>query len=807
MRMRPTASTSARPRRSALLAAALAGAATVLLGAGGAAADDAPPSPVPPPEVLPAAAGTCPQQQTSAAYAGSVQRAIASKRDVWGEQLLAQPDGPTYDGARQFLAPLLYGQQRQYRPLTPSGVYYLAFSYPPSVFSPRQIALHVADGSEIINRNVRDGGLAIDVGPRGRDHYGACVAWLTPATLADGYLPIMQTGYVDRMGVRYRQESFLGRAGSKRMPVSFVKIEVDASGSSSGAVVSFRPKLRRPLTQAGDRLESAGGTRLIVGPGGTYDGQAFRFVVPAGQTAVVYAEWVLSPDHTFPGTVADARTYDAARADVARFWQKRLSEGAAISVPEERVQDALQAILVQQIGHVWRYSLGNAYEELSFAEGTGNAEVMSEYGYGEVAQAIVRFSLTRLPRRYTSWRAGAQLLASATTYQLTGNRKLFEQSTPTLTWAVKALAAHQITIGPKKGRLLPEALSSDQSAPVDNVTAQLVAWQGLYAIERVWAATGHPKLARRAGRLADSLGRALRPAVDRSLVQLPDGSVFLPYSLSGRSRPYDQISASRMGSYWNLVVPYAFATGFIQPGSPEAKGMITYLLGHGGRMLGVPRADAHIVYPNALEGKTFGLGQIYGLSSSRFLADNDEPDQLALSLYGMLAAGMTPDTYVSGEAVSILPLGRTYYRKMYMPPNSGANGAFLETLRLMLVHERRDATGRPTGLDLAFATPRPWLADGKTIAVQGMPTSFGRLSYSITRSGDAIAAHVTAPPGVTSLKLRLRVPAADTILSVQAGAAPVPFAADGTIDLSGRGPVIDVRVMLQPGSPPTPASP
>ena len=139
-----------------------------------------------------------PGQVTSPAYAASVRQALASKRDLWGDQLLALPGGPTYDAARAYLAPILYAQKRQYKPLTPSGAYYLAFTYPPSVYSPPVYTLHVADGSEIITRRVGDGSLAIDVGPRGADHYGACTAWLTPATLADGYLPILQTGYVDR---------------------------------------------------------------------------------------------------------------------------------------------------------------------------------------------------------------------------------------------------------------------------------------------------------------------------------------------------------------------------------------------------------------------------------------------------------------------------------------------------------------------------------------------------------------------------------------------------------------------------------
>jgi len=772
------------------IAVAAAAALAVVSGAGAAGADTPTGPPAPAEEAV--APGTCPQQLTTPAYAASVRQALASKRDLWGEQLLSAPEGPTYEGARAFLPPLLYGQRRQYRPLTPSGVYYLAFTYPPSAVSPPVYSLHVADGSEIITRRVGDGSLAVDVGPRGLDHYGACVAWLTPATLADGYLPILQTGYVDRNGVRYRQESFLGRAGSQSQQVSFVRVDVDATGSTAGAVVAFRPVLRRVLTQDGDRLEAPQGTRLIVSAGGHYDGRAFRFVVPAGQTATVYAAWVIGPSHALSNTTADERTYAAARAGVTRFWQRRLAAGASYSVPEERVQNAQRAMLIQQMGHTWRYSLGNPYEELSFAEGTANAEVMSEYGLGDIAQAIVRFSLTRLPRRYSSWRAGAQLLAQATTYQLTGNRRLLEQSTPGLTSAVKQLEAHQIHSGPNAGRLLPEALSSDQQAPVDNVTAQLVAWQGLLAMQRVWSTTGHPRLAARATSLAVELERALRPAVRRAIVPLADGSLFLPFSLTSGTRAFDQLSSTRLGSYWNLVVPYAFGSGFFAPGSADARGLLEYLLAHGSRLLGVPRADAHIVYPRALEGQTFGLGEIYGLSTSRFLADNDEPDQLVLSLYGMLAAGMTPDTYVSGEAVSVLPLGRTFYRKMYMPPNSGANAAFLETLRLLLVHERRGAAGEPAGLDLAFATPRAWLGDGKTISVDRAPTSFGPLSYSIARQGQAVVAHVTAPGRLPSLRLRLRLPAGDRLEDVHIGSTPVPFDGDGTIDLTGRGTSIDI---------------
>ena len=141
------------------------------------------------------------------------------------------------------------------------------------------------------------------------------------------------------------------------------------------------------------------------------------------------------------------------------------------------------------------------------------------------------------------------------------------------------------------------------------------------------------------------------------------------------------------------------------------------MLAHGSRLLGLVRAGAYSLYGKP-KYPVSGTDQVYGLNVARFLADNDRPDQLVLSLYGMLGASMTPDTFVSGEAATVAPLRGARYRSMYMPPNTASNSAFLETLRLMLVHETRDKDGSPVGLELAFATPRPWLGDGKTIAVE-----------------------------------------------------------------------------------------
>jgi hypothetical protein len=269
--------------------------------------------------------------------------------------------------------------------------------------------------------------------------------------------------------------------------------------------------------------------------------------------------------------------------------------------------------------------------------------------------------------------------------------------------------------------------------------------------------------------------------------RLADDSVFLPARLLDPEPAYDAVTASRPGSYWNLVMPYALASGLFAPGSPEARGALGYLERHGTRLLGLVRAAAFALYGVPVY-PTSGTDEVYGINATRFLADEERADHLVLSLYGHLAAGMTPGTFVSGEAASVAPLANRYYRSMYLPPNAASNAAFLETLRLMLVHETRGRDGEPNGLQLAYATPRAWLRSGSAIAVRRAPTAFGRVSFSIRASRGAVLAtvHVPArrPPRLT---LRFRLPRGSRVGAVRInGRSSRRFdRGTATIDLSG----------------------
>lgn len=738
----------------------------------------------------------CAPRAATPAYTSFVRQAVSSGRDVWGSQLLRAPGGPTYAGARQFLAPLTQGMQWQGRPLTTSGSYYLPFSFPFTPYGSTVFALHVADGSAIVTRRIGGASLSVYVGS-GSELYGSCTNRLPAARLAEGHLPVLQTSYADAAGVRYRQESFVGRAYGAygaRSVISFVRLTVDARNSAHGATVRLVP-WRRLAHTAPDRLALGGQTQLIVSDGADFVDGVVRYRVPAGEKQTIYAEWLNAPSDA-RYVHATAAAYDSARAVVVRFWQKRLETGATYSVPEPAVQDAELGILTQLIAYSWRYSIGNPYEELSYAESLDAAEVAAEYGYPEISKQIVAFSLDRIrirPWRFTAFRGARILSAAAAYYRLTHDHDFLRAQTPGLAGLVQRIAARQIHTGRATGRLLPEPLSTDlEGKNVDSVSGQIAAVQGLLAIGRVWSSVGDSAHAERARALAQSIDHALRPVVTRASKRLADGSLFVPAALG--QKPFAQVTATREGSYWNLVMPYAFASGWFPAHSRAARGITRYLLGHGSRLLGVPRTYARTVYGDA---PGAGLAQVYGLSASRFLADQDQPDNLVLSLYGMLAVGMTAGTYVSGEAVSVLPVNGAYRRTMFMPPNSGANASYLETLRELLIHERRGPLGAPAGLDLAFSTPRGWLADGQEIDVRNAPTSFGKVSYSLARHGATIDASLVLPAHADS-RLRLRLPAGEHLVRVLVGSTAVAADRAGTVELGDRHGAVELRATIAP---------
>src|SRR5204863_9758156 len=153
---------------------------------------------------------------------------------------------------------------------------------------------------------------------------------------------------------------------------------------------------------------------------------------------------------------------------------------------------------------------------------------------------------------------------------------------------------------------------------------------------------------------------------------------------------------------------------------------------------------------------------LYGM---RYILDTlrrDDPERALVSFYGMLAHGMTRNTFIGAEGTSLEPLDEGG-RFFFCPPNSSSNGQWLAVLRHLLVQDwDLDEDGKPETLRLLFGTPRRWLEDGKSITVERAPTAFGPVSMRMeSKLGQGeVVAEVGLPTrnAAKTILLRARVP-------------------------------------------------
>ena len=347
----------------------------------------------------PAGEPSCAHAGVTPAYAGSVRKALGAKQDIWGNALIARPNGPTYGSVKRLLKPLLFARSKS-SSLTSSGVYYLPFAQPLGVRGAQTVALHVADGSEILSQTAKGPSLKVFVGPDGHERYGSCLARLSAADARRRVPADPQTQYVDTGGTRYQPGVVLGararhrrarqlRPPDRRRPARQGRGRSRSYPSAHGAAPGSR---REPCTSRSRPERRRRCTR--------------GWLVPYGGAPVPI----------------DQPIYDAARQRLVDFWVQRLGDRPVYDVPERVVTNAERSLLVQDLALTWRYSVGNQYEEFSFAEALDAAEVMAEYGLPGVTKEILRSSLTRLTGGTSNWRAGEKLTAAALYFRLSGDR-------------------------------------------------------------------------------------------------------------------------------------------------------------------------------------------------------------------------------------------------------------------------------------------------------------------------------------------------------------------------------------------------
>jgi hypothetical protein len=198
---------------------------------------------------------------------------------------------------------------------------------------------------------------------------------------------------------------------------------------------------------------------------------------------------------------------------------------------------------------------------------------------------------------------------------------------------------------------------------------------------------------------------------------------------------------------------------------------------------------------------TANLNPLYGLRYVQTLLRRDEPELALVSFYGMLAAGLTPDTFIGGEGNSIEPVDQ-WGRLFYCPPNSAGNAFWLQTFRRLLIQDWDvDEDGEPETLRLMFATPRRWLEDEKSIKVERAPTAFGPVSVTMTShlSQGRVLMEMALPSRNPAKKIfvRARVPEGWHVVAASSGDQTFATDEKGTADVSGLKGKVAVQFQVE----------
>lgn len=720
---------------------------------------------------------------------------IASKTDLWGDAALRQPGGPTYEFFAGLLPPLRYvDADFRYYPIVLSA---------PS--SPAKARL-VSNGSAINalarqpNWTGEDGiPVRIRVG-RSREPFGTDLARLDGPRYVEGFLPIVRLRYT-QAGEDYGQEAFAA-ADEPLAAAGTVLVRFDFPARDCGQVeLRFEYGNKVLASRGGKVLDEAG--KVLAAYDDNWDWNPARNLL---MSKVEHAPTASVTIFTRP-IVADSAPaagidfYRRQRDLCAQRWRSLLAAGTNVEVPEPYVNNAWRSLIIGTYsilsGDHLNYSAGNQYARKYANESGESLRSLVVWGHGDdLARAIRPLFVYRRPNiEYHDGTMKLRLLADY--YFITRNKGLIADSRTLWQKEIDLILGGR---DPSNGLLPREKYCSDIATPVRSIRTNANAWRGLRDMGLVLEELGEPEQARRLASIAAEYRRTVLAAIERTTVRSVDPP-FIPLAQDGEEPVPDPITATRLGSYWNLVVQTLLGSGVFRYDSQTATDLIRYMRQKGGLCMGMIRVQsARPFWVNVQN-----IDDLYGVRYALLLQQRDEPERALVSFYGKLAQGMTRDTFIDGESSSIMPLDHLG-RQMYLPPNSSANASFLLQLRGLLVQDwDMDDDGRAETLRLCFATPRHWLRDGARIKVERAPTAFGRVSLVVHSELEAgrVTADVDLPARQAPDRtlLRLRLPEGFRIASARTNGQPAKLADGETLDLSTLSGHVRVEASVRRRSP------
>ncbi len=626
------------------------------------------------------------------------------------------------------------------------------------------------------------------------ERYGEDLSRLEGPSYLDGYLPVVSLKY-RHQGATYLEEVFSPvDEVSAAHGAAMVRFSIDEGHGQIEARLDSQPSLR---TANGKVLDEKGDVLVAYSSAWQWDANHKSLVahLNTDQTAELAVYTKPSASGALSAAISSA-TFDARKQDCIETWREMLAHSIDLITPEQIVNDAWRAMLIGNfmvaVGDRLNYSAGNAYAKLYEGECGDTLRSLMLFGHLETARAMLK-PLLEFDRQATRFHvAGHKLQLLAYYYWLTRDADTIRDYEPLWRPSVELILTSR---EPETGLLPKDNYAGDIAQQVYSLNSNANCWRGLRDVAAMLDEMGTKDEAKQLGKVAAEYRQAILDAVVRS-ERRDTVPPFIPVALLSDEPAHDPLTATRMGSYYDLIAPYVIGSEIFGHGSDREDWLLSYLQQHGAISMGMIRTTPH---QGQFKDEP-GVNPLYGLRYQLALLRRDERERALVGFYGQLAQGMTRGTFIGGEGSRFVH-GDANGRSFYLPPNSSSNAAWLLTLRYLLIQDwDLDENGKPDTLRLLFAAPRRWLSDGQKIRIENAPTMFGNASLNVESklSTGYVEVQVTPPPRpVKTVLLRAPLPMGWHVESVEIDGASAPLVDGDVVDLTGRTKPLKVRFTVK----------
>jgi hypothetical protein len=503
-----------------------------------------------------------------------------------------------------------------------------------------------------------------------------------------------------------------------------------------------------------------------------------------------------------PFTKAD---YESARRAFEESWSRELRAGAQVRLPSaewmQRIdswQSQVAAITRVHYQGAERLSYGANFYQAYFGPEEGWPVVaLAQWGRGEEAKRQAEILLSAESRDKSNVhhqsRNGTAAWYAAEVARLTHDAAWLEKIAPALVenaeWTIAARKSTENNPSLLTRGLLPAHIyGGDIRDPATSLYASMVCYKGLVETADVFRQLGTPERRRQAERFqaeAEKLRRRLA-AVMHAVIDESTTPPFLPLaleipSLDDRNEgPYERLTESRLGNYWNLFAPSVLELGLTldDRGRPNDV-LLDYMATHGGLWASLPR------FNNGLDA-AYSIGVLRELQR-RSMRDATYRPQALAGLEAFFLHAASRNGYTIPEVAGLFPdrLDRAANERLvrespwsfgmydaerylgghisFTEPLGAAAGEALWLIREALVSEGRDENGLANGELFLFSTvPSEWFAEWKEIVFDDFPTAYGTISVRTrsqieSRGRVAVEYRFERLPGVKCESVRIRV--------------------------------------------------